>query len=48
MNRTTALTAAGLLLMALPLDAGFQSGDIAVIAEADIVGDRLEIGRAHV
>src|SRR5262249_28007418 len=28
-------------LTALPLDAGFQSSDIAVIAEADIVGDRL-------
>ena len=36
-----ALTPDHVGLMALPLDAGFQSGDIAVIAEADIVGDRL-------
>jgi transcription-repair coupling factor (superfamily II helicase) len=28
-------------LVALPLDAGFETGDVAVIAEADIVGDRL-------
>jgi transcription-repair coupling factor (superfamily II helicase) len=37
----SALAADHVGLMALPLDAGFQSGDIAVIAEADIVGDRL-------
>jgi transcription-repair coupling factor (superfamily II helicase) len=28
-------------LVTLPLDAGFESSDVAVIAEADIVGDRL-------
>jgi len=28
-------------LVALPLDAGFETSDLAVIAEADIVGDRL-------
>jgi transcription-repair coupling factor (superfamily II helicase) len=28
-------------MIALPLDAGFQTADMAVIAEADIVGDRL-------
>lgn len=40
-----AAKAAGLALCELPLESGFESGDLAVIAEPDMLGDRLAAPR---